>query len=98
MPIFSVSVLPTIHRPAGLNLANLSSSLVLARMETATGADLSSTVYSPSTGGQELSLILISQLDSVDEARDGYFAVSMVIASGGMQYLHPKHGYACGSS
>ena len=98
MPIFSVSVLPIMHSPSGLDLDSFSSSLALASTETATEADLSSTVYSPETVGHEFLLTSNSQLDSVEEARDGNFEVSLVIASAGMQYLHPKQGYSRGSS
>ncbi len=98
IPIFSVSVFPIMQRPSGFSFATLSSSLVLERVETATGAELFNMVYSPSTGGHKLVSILISQLESVAEAKTGYLRVSRVIASGGIQYLHPKQGYSCGSS
>ncbi|GBE41016.1 hypothetical protein BMS3Bbin09_00904 [bacterium BMS3Bbin09] len=96
IPIFSVSVLPTMQSPSGFSFTSFSSSFTLARVETPTGAELFTTVYSPSTGGHESLFTVISHVERVAEVRTGYLAVSHVIASGGMQYLHPRHGYSSG--
>ena len=53
IPIFSVSVLPTMQSPAGLIFARVSASSILARVDTATRQeDFSQNAkYSPGTAG-----------------------------------------------
>ncbi|MEM2236860.1 MAG: hypothetical protein QXR26_01490 [Candidatus Caldarchaeum sp.] len=67
MPIFSVSVFPTMQSSFGLILASLYESSTLERVETATGqlGPSQKAKYSPGTSGQVCSLVSKAQLNDL---------------------------------
>lgn len=85
MPMFSVSVFPTMQRPFGARREISSAREALARVETATWQFLFSgrTKYSPAAGGQAAAASEISQLEGADSDRSGKIPAARFVATAG---------------
>ena len=85
MPMFSVSVFPTMQRPFGARRASSSAREMLARVETATWQLRLSgrTKYSPAAGGQAAAVSEISQLEGADSDRSGKIPAARFVATAG---------------
>jgi hypothetical protein len=85
MPMFSVSVFPTMHRPFGARRASSSARETLARVETATWQFLFSgrTKYSPASGGQAAAASEVSPWKGADSDRSGKIPAARLVATAG---------------
>ena len=85
MPMFSVSVFPTMQRPLGARRASSSAREMLARVETATWQLLFSgrTKYSPAAGGQAAAAVEVSLWKEADSARSGKIRAARLVATAG---------------
>jgi len=85
MPMFSVSVFPTMQRPFGARRASSSAREMLARVETATFQLRFSgrTKYSPATGGHAAAAAEISPRKGADSTRSGKIRTARLFATAG---------------
>src|SRR3990172_460504 len=95
MPMFSVSVFPTMQTSSGRSAASSSAKPGLPSVEIATEHSPSShrTLYSPGTGGHTCSFTSNAHPSASLGAASVYASLNTFIATAGKQYWQPRQAY-----